>query len=309
MRVQAEAAGVHVAATPSAAAYASSAFVAGSRSRATLPDAVLLRLANSLQASLNPREILQAFVAEARRLLRGLSLRYRNPDAGLDVLEGRTQLHRCSYELNLLGKSLGEVTFMRARPLNDHEQSQLEVMLCALVYPLRNALMYERALKTALLDPLTGVQNRCSMDQQLEHQVLVAIRHRTPLSLLMIDVDHFKQINDAYGHVVGDAVLSAVARTIVACTRTSDVVFRYGGEEFAALLTNTRGEGARLLANRICAGVNGQKIRVGEHDIRVSVSIGIAELGGGESATELLHRADKQLYLAKHRGRNQVVGA
>lgn len=291
-----------------AAIHASTVLAAGSPNRALLPDAVLLRVANALQSSLNVREILQAFLVEAKRLLRGVSLRYVNADAGLDILEGRLQLHRCTYELNLLGRSLGELTFTRGRPLDEDEQRQLEAMLCMLVYPLRNALMYEHALKSALLDPLTGVQNRCSLDQHLEHQVLVAVRHRTPLSMLMVDVDHFKQINDSYGHLVGDEVLAEVARTICACTRNSDMVFRFGGEEFAVLLTNTRAEGARLLAERICEGISGRNVGIGEHSFPVSVSIGVAELGAGEGATDLLHRADKQLYLAKQRGRNRVAG-
>jgi diguanylate cyclase (GGDEF)-like protein len=278
------------------------------RRRELVPDAVLLRLASALQTSLNARETLQAFLSEARRLLRGLSLRYRNPAEGLELIEGRAHPHRCGYELNLLGKSIGEVTFMRVRPLAERELEQLELMLCVLVYPLRNALMYGRALRTALLDPLTGVQNRCSMDQHLEHQVLVAVRHRTPLSMLMVDVDRFKQINDAHGHLVGDAVLAEVARKIVACTRSSDVVFRYGGEEFAVVLTNTRAEGARLLAERIRAGVDGHPVSVGGFRLPVSVSIGVAEFTAGEGAVDLLHRADKQLYLAKQLGRNQVAG-
>ncbi len=306
MSIHAEAAREH---TKAAQLHAVSVFEPGLRSNPKLPDTAVLRIANALQASLNVRDVIHAFTLEARRIVRGISLRYRYGADNIALLEGRTQLHRCAYELNLLGKSLGEVVFMRARPMSEDEQSLIEVMLCTLVYPLRNALMYERALKTALIDPLTGVHNRCSMDQHLEHQVLVSRRHHTALSMLMIDIDFFKNINDTYGHIIGDAVLTSVAKLIIGCTRSCDVVFRYGGEEFVVLMGNTKLEGARLLGQRVCSAVSAQALMIGEHRIPVSVSVGVAELGEGDGAIDLLHRADKQLYRAKLRGRNQVVMA
>jgi diguanylate cyclase (GGDEF)-like protein len=304
MSIHAEALREHTKATQ---LHAVAAFAPGVRSNPKLPDTAVLRIANALQASLNVRDVFHAFTLEARRIVRGISLRYRNESDDITLQEGRAQLHRCAYELNLLGKSLGEIVFMRARPLSEEEQSLTEVMLCTLVYPLRNALMYERALKTALIDPLTGIHNRCSMDQHLEHQVLVSRRHHTALSMLMIDIDFFKNINDTYGHIVGDAVLTSVAKLIAGCTRNCDVVFRYGGEEFVVLMGNTTIEGARLLGQRVCSAVAAQSLAIGEHLVPVSVSVGVAELGAGEGAIDLLHRADKQLYLAKLRGRNQVV--
>jgi diguanylate cyclase (GGDEF)-like protein len=147
------------------------------------------------------------------------------------------------------------------------------------------------------------------MEQHLEHQVLVSRRHHTALSMLMIDIDFFKNINDTFGHVVGDAVLTTVAKLIISCTRNCDVVFRYGGEEFVVLMGNTKIEGARLLGQRVCSAISAQTLVIGEHRIPVSVSVGVAELGEGEGAIDLLHRADKQLYRAKIRGRNQVVMA
>ncbi len=275
--------------------------------RALLSDSTVLRISNALQSSLYVKDVIHAFTLEARRIVRRISLRYRNRGEGLAFQEGRLQLHRCTYELNLLGKSLGELTFMRSQPFSTDDQALIEVMLCALVYPLRNALMYERALKTALTDPLTGVHNRGSMEQHLEHQVLVSVRHSTPLSVLMIDIDYFKRINDTHGHMVGDAVLTEVAKAIVKCTRNSDVVFRYGGEEFVVILTNTPSAGAQLLGQRVCNAVAAGEIEVAGTQIPVTVSIGVAELAPGDGSVDLLERADKQLYRAKVRGRNQVV--
>ncbi len=277
--------------------------------RPLLSDSTVLRISNALQSSLYVKDVIHAFAAEARRVLRRISLRYRNRAASVAFQEGRLQLHRCTYELNLLGNSLGELTFMRSQPFSGEDQAVLEVMLCALVYPLRNALMYERALKSALTDPLTGVHNRGSMEQHLEHQVLSSIRHHTPLSVLMIDLDYFKSINDTHGHMVGDAVLTETAKTIVKCTRNSDVVFRYGGEEFVVILTNTRAAGAQLLGERICSAVAGRPVPVSGTTIPVTVSVGVAELKAGDGSVDLLERADQQLYRAKLAGRNRVVTA
>lgn len=277
------------------------------QSRKLISDSTILRISNALQSSLHVKDVIHAFANESRRVVRRISLRYRNRGEALALQEGRLQLHHCSYELNLLGKSLGEITFMRGQAFATDEQSLLEVMLCALIYPLRNALLYERALTSALKDPLTGINNRASMEQHLEHQVMLAVRHRTPLSLLMIDIDLFKAVNDTFGHLAGDTALSAVAHSIAKCTRNSDIVFRYGGEEFAVILTNTSSAGAQLLAERIRASIETMAVDAGASDIRLTVSIGVADLRPGDGSVDLVERADKLLYRAKIRGRNQVV--
>jgi len=117
-------------------------FAPDPQARRLLSDSTLLRIANALQSSLYVKDVVHAFASEARRLVRRVALRYRNRTDDCLFQEGRQQLHRCSYELNLLGKSMGEVTFMRNQPFNADEQALFEIMLCALIYPLRNALMY-----------------------------------------------------------------------------------------------------------------------------------------------------------------------
>lgn len=279
------------------------------QARKMLSDSTVLRISNALQSSLYVKDVIHAFSSEVRRVVRRVAVRYRNRPDDLLFQEGKSQLHRCSYELNLLGKSMGEVSFMRNQAFTTDEQALFEVILCALVYPLRNALMYERALRSALKDSLTNVNNRASMEQHLEHGVLSAHRHRTPLSVIMIDIDYFKNVNDTFGHALGDAVLTAVATAIVRSTRDSDVVFRYGGEEFAVLLTNTNSSGARLLAERIRTGVAELALDATGEAVKVTVSLGVAELLPAESKIDLLQRADTLLYRAKVRGRNQVVTA
>jgi len=279
------------------------------RHQKLVSDSTVLRVSTALQASLHVKDVVHAFANEVRRMVRDLSLRYRNHPRNLVVEDGAHQVHQCSYELQLLGDSLGEIVFSRSQPIGERDQELLELLLCALIYPLRNALLYEQALTQALKDPLTGVNNRASMDAYLKHQILVSERHKNPLSLIMIDVDLFKSINDTFGHIVGDVVLRAVANAIVTCTRDSDVVFRYGGEEFVVVLTNTEGAGADFLAERIRQSIQALDIEALSNHTSITVSAGVAQFIDGDTAMSVLQRADEMLYRAKEQGRNRVVAS
>ncbi len=280
-----------------------------SRRQKLLSDSAILRIATALQESLHVKDVIGVFSNEARRILRDISFRYRNRERQILIEHGRNQIHRCSYELNLHGHHLGEVVFTRGRSLTERDQELLDALLCALLYPLRNALLYEQALTQALKDPLTGVKNRASLDAYLKQQITVTERHKNPLSVIMFDVDLFKSINDSFGHVAGDVVLRAVADVIVNCTRDSDVVSRYGGEEFVVILTNTEGDGAVYLAERVRVAVAALKLDGMANHGSVTISGGVAEFHQGDTPTDLLCRADKMLYGAKAKGRNRVQGA
>lgn len=274
--------------------------------RLLLSDKSRVRLLTGLQSTLDLEEMLKVFVQEARRIVRRFSFCYLHEEMSLSFAEGRGQQHRCTYELDLHGRTLGVVVFSRAHPFTEDEQRLMEVMLCCLVYPLRNVLLYQTAMQSATVDPLTRVQNRRALDGFLGKQVAQAIRQDVPLSMMMVDIDLFKAINDTWGHVTGDHVLAATAETLVDCARGSDCVFRYGGEEFAILLANTSPEGAMQLANRIRQAISENRIEVDGEHLGVTVSIGVATLKAGESADELVNRADRHLYRAKLGGRNRV---
>ncbi len=138
---------------------------------------------------------------------------------------------------------------------------QWEYLLGALVYPLRNALDFRRAREDASRDPLTGVYNRLGVDGLLRREIGLAHRHATPLSLAFLDIDHFKSINDSYGHASGDAALRVFAECIRSCIRDTDVVARYGGDEFMLILSNTPLAGARLVAERLRRAVEALEFR------------------------------------------------
>jgi diguanylate cyclase (GGDEF)-like protein len=163
--------------------------------------------------------------------------------------------------------------------------------------------MLEREVTT---DALTGLFNRRWLDQRLARFVERHRRNGTSLSVLMLDVDHFKRVNDEFGHATGDAVLVQVARTLLACLRPTDMSARYGGEEIAVILPDTDLGGAMVAGERLRKAIAALKP---EHDPtrKITVSIGVATFTQDDTAQTLLARADGLLYRAKDRGRNSVA--
>jgi len=168
----------------------------------------------------------------------------------------------------------------------------------------------QKQRKLSNADPLTGVFNRRFFDDYLGSEVARAARYHRPLAVAMIDVDHFKQFNDRFGHAAGDAALRSVARTLALSVRRSDLVARYGGEEFVVILRETGPEQALERMELIREEVARQAVlRVGQESIRVTVSIGVAGWPmDGENPMDLLAEADRRLFGAKGAGRNRVVG-
>lgn len=164
--------------------------------------------------------------------------------------------------------------------------------------------------RLAITDPLTGVANRRQLILSGEFEIAKAVRYKHQASVLMVDIDHFKLINDTWGHPTGDRVIQSLTNSIVANVRNTDVVGRLGGEEFVVVLTNTGSEGAFILADRLRESIE-CSTAVHSDDgsqVRFTVSIGIASLENGVSSFDnILELADKALYDAKHRGRNKVV--
>ena len=170
-----------------------------------------------------------------------------------------------------------------------------------------NVLMHHQAKKLSLTDPLTGLSNFRYFQLSFSREIERSARFGRQLTLLMIDVDRFKQINDTHGHQRGDAVLVGLARRIEREIRDVDVLARYGGEEMVVVLPETDEEGAIAAAARICGAVRGGRLPVDgvPAGIAVSVSIGVAVFpADGSTSAELIHRADKALYAAKSGGRD-----
>ncbi|MBK9779825.1 MAG: diguanylate cyclase [Anaerolineales bacterium] len=160
----------------------------------------------------------------------------------------------------------------------------------------------------AIRDPLTKLHNRHYLKETLSRELSRAMRERYPISFLMLDIDHFKRVNDTYGHAAGDFVLRDLADQLAEFTRTGDIVCRYGGEEFLVAFPNTKEGDAFLIADRLRASIQESPIYVDHHAISITISAGISEFPThGQYEALILETADKALYHAKHTGRNQVI--
>ena len=158
----------------------------------------------------------------------------------------------------------------------------------------------------ALTDPLTGMQNRRYFDDALREYLEEFRRIEKPVGLMILDLDHFKQVNDTHGHDIGDQVLREVANCLRDLTRYHDVVARLGGEEFAVVAPNMDVDMLSKLAERIRKAVAGLAVVTGNVRLKVTTSVGLAVWDGKESAEEFYRRADKLLYQAKRMGRNRI---
>ncbi len=170
--------------------------------------------------------------------------------------------------------------------------------------------LYKRMDQLAHTDALTGLMNRRAFEQVAEREVNAAIRYSRNLGLIMIDVDHFKTINDRYGHAIGDEILKFVARTSTMCLRSSDAAFRLGGEEFVLLLQEADGDQILRIAERCRAALADSPWADADHTIPVTASFGVAYAPrDGATLDALLKAADAALYEAKKNGRNRVEGS
>lgn len=269
-----------------------------------------IALLQALQSTQDPEQILLLFFRHLQPLLSVSGIRFQFAQSRTDFHCGKHALHHCDYRLNTEDGYLGEIIFSRSKKFSEDELTAAELLIGALVYPLRNALNFQAAIHLSRLDGLTGLGNRAALDSALYRELQLAERHHHELSLLMIDIDHFKQVNDAYGHARGDEVLKAVAQTIQSVCRDSDISFRYGGEEFVVLLRKTGAAGARIIAERIRSRIT--KITLGHNGdaIKPTVSIGIGthETDKREHIHDIFERADQALYRAKTQGRNCTMG-
>lgn len=188
---------------------------------------------------------------------------------------------------------LGMGTFLRFSFVDDQEEAALR-----------------RVYDAAHLDGLTNVFNRKHLEERLTAELAYANRHGEPLSVIIIDVDHFKKVNDTYGHLGGDAVLKHMGVLLKKIMRPEDLLARYGGEEFVVIARGTEAPGAVQLAERLRQAVMAEAIPFDGKEIRITSSGGVASLADCETKDRatLLGTADKRLYAAKEGGRNRIVG-
>lgn len=230
------------------------------------------------------------------------------PDVACDHLHASSVGQSLCVPLIAQGEAIGLLTFSKVTAESAPSRAYLELMAEALGLALANQRLRSALLEKALFDSLTGLRNRHHLDDALHTQISLAVNNHTPLSCLMIDIDHFKAINDQYGHEAGDLVIKNVAAIIQREVRDIGMAFRYGGEEFLVLLGGSNEESARACAQEIYNHVHNLTLRYGPTDLgQVDVSIGIASFPQHAQSDSLLRAADAALYRAKEQGRSRIV--
>jgi two-component system cell cycle response regulator len=245
---------------------------------------------------------------EARQVLalpeETVILAIEDEDAGAGPASGPAQVRSVEFGDETIAKLV-----LSPKGAGDPQDARiLEVIARELGGPLRMAMLVEEAQHAATTDPLTGIMNRRAMLAALDVEQSRSERHGYPMSLLLLDVDHFKAINDERGHAMGDQVLAALGRLLAREVRKTDFVGRWGGEEFVVVFSGSNDAGARIGAERIRSAVERMELLDDKGQlVSVRVSIGIACLEVNDTAEILIDRADRAMYQAKSTGRNRVV--
>jgi diguanylate cyclase (GGDEF)-like protein len=194
--------------------------------------------------------------------------------------------------------------------VNEEQLENLSILAEQLALEVKKVNLYEKVQELAITDGLTGIYVRRHFLERLNEEMPRARRHKLKLSMLMIDLDHFKQCNDTYGHLVGDIVLKEIAKIMKEHIRQVDLLGRYGGEEFVIALPDTDKNSAAHVSDRIRQSVEKHKFRAYDETITMTISIGVATYPeDGDDVAVLIDRADQALYKAKAEGRNRVVSS
>jgi diguanylate cyclase (GGDEF)-like protein len=214
-----------------------------------------------------------------------------------------------SMPITIGGQPFGSIVVAAetGKTFDSDDMNVLAVLSEHLSVTIERAAYFRKQEEHATRDGLTGLYNHRAFQERLRLELQRFLRYKRPCSIAMVDIDHFKKFNDTYGHQTGDVVLKAVAECIRRTIRTTDTVFRYGGEEMTIVLPETELAQASLFANRLCALVGAEMVPTANGDLHVTVSIGVAQANPSCSDAEaLVEAADKAMYAAKEGGRNRV---
>ncbi|MBI42163.1 MAG: GGDEF domain-containing protein [Oceanospirillales bacterium] len=272
------------------------------------PD-VLIRLARRLATTLSLEDQLGVLAEEMADIVPFEAMMYRHTIARQEFVfrTGMGGPHRAEYRLSLEGELYGYLELHRRTRFSEEELEAIEVFIGAAICPIRNACRFIALEQMALTDTLTGVPNRRALDEDLGRICHLANRHNENHSLILVDLDHFKAVNDTHGHLIGDQVLRMSAAGLTRTLRNSDRVYRFGGEEFPVLLPHTDAPHAREAAERIRLALASLALdRLVGAPLCITASCGVATHLAGESPEQWLARADEALYRAKQAGRNQT---
>jgi len=210
------------------------------------------------------------------------------------------------YELNE-ENCFSRIYMLSQKYMCSHHDEIVNIILQGCSNALSRQVKIENLRDAAVIDPLTGCYNRREFENQLKRNIAGTLRHKNKLSVFMFDLDHFKRINDTYGHLAGDKVLQEVSFLVQKNMRTGDILARFGGEEFIVILPDTDKTKAMELADRLRIKISNKTIGYGDDTITVTASFGVAQLNRDADMGKIMQDADTMLYRAKLNGRNTVM--
>ncbi|NQZ08176.1 MAG: GGDEF domain-containing protein [Algicola sp.] len=258
-------------------------------------------LVEQLQTTLEIDQLLEIFSMEAAKTVRfcGLTLNFANETVAVrGSIPGR---HRICFNITAGGNTLAQLSYSLTEGLTKNAIRQLEKLHQQFGYPLRNALSFHKVKRLALKDALTGLSNRGHFDDSLVQAITHAKRKRSTFAMIMLDLDNFKQVNDAFGHQAGDEVIKEFASILNRSIRGDDSAFRLGGDEFTIIASDQEDCEANVICTRIQHNVATNPIMI---KYTVSTSIGYTFFQQNDSVASLYTRTDNALYAAKDFGRN-----
>lgn len=258
-----------------------------------------------LHRKLDLERLFECLLTEGQAFVQFDGLQFLAGERGADIILGASRQHRQRFELRLGERLLGEVVLMRARKFKARDERDAERLVESLIYPLDNALEHHAVSVKAMTDVSTGLRNQRALEEQLPREIRLVRRLEQPLSMMLISVDYLESISEHHGTQVGDQAWQAVAETLTARLRQSDLIFKTDDDSFCILLTQTGLDGTLILAHRLLSEVD-RCVSYDNVQFVLTASAGATELGASDDASSLFERANSALVLARQSGRNQV---
>ncbi|WP_019029914.1 GGDEF domain-containing protein [Colwellia piezophila] len=272
------------------------ALIAQSFSNCIFDKQQTLSLVTSLQTTLDVEQLLQIFSMEVARYIDFSGLYFKSKSLHHSLRGSRKAKQKNHFELKIDKESIGTLSYGINSPISLTNHKVLEQLHHCLRYPLKNAIAYHDAIQLAMQDALTGLGNRRYFDEQLKRAMYNANRHHSLMGLVLGDLNKFKAINDTFGHVTGDIVLQEFANLLRQCTRNSDSLFRFGGDEFAIIIENANDNALVIIESRINIALTSNVI-LGKYQL--GCSIGSTFMARTDNEMSFFTRADDNLYQRK----------
>lgn len=260
-----------------------------------------------LQSSLSIKQVIQTFSNSVQDNLQIEGLEYDYPLLDLSISIGNKANRSYGYLIEIEGESLGKLVVSRKDDFTKEQKNQMDKFISTIIFPLKNAVQHECALIQAANDSFLGMPNWNHLESQLTREAKLAIRTKQTLCLLLIDIDRFTTLRERHGSHFGDIIIRHVYEQIQKCIRDTDILYRFGSDQFALILSNIQEFNATQIAERVRVTIQDQELENGDGKrIKLTVSIGISELQLEDSIEHIYNRAFTALKHAKNSGRNQV---